>query len=64
MFVVSGGQGEVVGGTSAATPFWAGSMVLAAQLAAKDGIGGLGFLDPVLYALAANQPAAGRCSMT
>ncbi len=58
MFVVSGGQGEVVGGTSAATPFWAGSMVLAAQLAAKDGIGGLGFLDPVLYALAANQPAA------
>jgi kumamolisin len=52
MFVVSDGEGEVVGGTSAATPFWAGSMVLAEQLAAKGGINRLGFLDPVLYALA------------
>ncbi|MGH2465752.1 MAG: S53 family peptidase, partial [Candidatus Limnocylindrales bacterium] len=52
MFVVSDGEGEVVGGTSAATPFWAGSMVLAAQAAAKSGIAKLGFLDPVLYALA------------
>ena len=59
MFVVSAGQGEVVGGTSAATPFWAGSMVLAAQLAAKDGIIKLGFLDPVLYALAAAHQADG-----
>ncbi len=55
MFVVSNGEGEVVGGTSAATPFWAGSMVLAQELAAKDGIAKLGFLDPVLYALAAGQ---------
>ncbi len=53
MFVVSDGEGEVVGGTSAATPFWAGSMVLAQELAAKDGIAKLGFIDPVLYALAA-----------
>jgi subtilase family serine protease len=53
LFVVSGGQAEEVGGTSAATPFWAGSMVLAAQLAATDGISGLGFLDPVLYSIAA-----------
>ncbi len=53
LFVVSGGQAEEVGGTSAATPFWAGSMVLAAQLAATDGITGLGFLDPVLYSIAA-----------
>jgi kumamolisin len=53
MFVISDGEDEVVGGTSAATPFWAGSMVLAQQLAAKDGAGKLGFLDPVLYALAA-----------
>jgi len=59
MFVVSGGQGEVVGGTSAATPFWAGSMVLAQELAAKNGINGLGFLDPVLYALAAAHQADG-----
>ncbi len=54
MFVVSDGESEVVGGTSAATPFWAGSMVLAAQLAAKSGINRLGFLDPVLYAVAAS----------
>ena len=52
MYVISAGNEEVIGGTSAATPFWAGSMVLAAQLAAKDGIAKLGFLDPVLYALA------------
>jgi kumamolisin len=52
VFVVSDGKGEVVGGTSAATPFWAGSMVLAEQLAAKGGINRLGFLDPILYALA------------
>ena len=59
MFVVSDGQGEVVGGTSAATPFWAGSMALAAQLAAKGGIGRLGFLDPVIYAVATAHQADG-----
>jgi kumamolisin len=59
MFVVSDGEGEVVGGTSAATPFWAGSMVLAQELAAKDGIGKLGFLDPILYSLAAAHQADG-----
>ena len=59
MFVVSDGEGEVVGGTSAATPFWAGSMVLAQELATKDGIGKLGFLDPVLYSLAAAHQADG-----
>jgi kumamolisin len=59
LFVVSGGTEEVIGGTSAATPFWAGSMVLAAQLAAKDGISRLGFLDPVLYAVAAAHQADG-----
>jgi subtilase family serine protease len=59
MFVVSDGEGEVVGGTSAATPFWAGSMVLAAQLAAKGGITKLGFLDPVLYAVAAAHASDG-----
>jgi len=59
LFVVSGGQAEVIGGTSAATPLWAGSMVLAAQLAAKDGITKLGFLDPTLYAVAAGHQADG-----
>ncbi len=59
LFVVSRGKGEVIGGTSAATPFWAGSMVLAAQLAAQGGISRLGFLDPVLYALASAHESDG-----
>ena len=46
-----------VGGTSAAAPFWAGSMVLAKQLANQQGIPALGALGPQLYALAAEQPA-------
>jgi kumamolisin len=43
----------IVGGTSAATPFWAGSMALVQQLAAQRGAGPLGFVDPLLYQLAA-----------
>jgi kumamolisin len=59
LFVVSDGQGEVVGGTSAATPFWAGSMALAAELASNDGLKGLGFVAPVLYAVGAAHQADG-----
>lgn len=54
------GQGLVngqVGGTSAASPFWAGSMVLAAQMAANEGVDGLGALGPTLYQVSAEQPA-------
>ncbi len=50
--VFSDGQAIEVGGTSAATPFWAGSMLLVTQYAADKGIGRLGFVDPILYALA------------
>jgi kumamolisin len=47
-----------VGGTSAATPLWAASMVLVKQAAAKQGVARLGFVDPILYALASSpQPA-------
>lgn len=49
-------SGEV-GGTSAAAPFWAASMLLAQQLAQREGIGALGPLGPVLYQVAAAQPA-------
>ena len=59
LFVVSRGRAEVIGGTSAATPFWAGSMVLATQLAAQGGISRIGFLDPVLYALASAHESDG-----
>jgi kumamolisin len=42
----------VVGGTSAATPFWASSMVLIRQFAQGQGVNGLGFVNPVLYQIA------------
>jgi kumamolisin len=45
-----------VGGTSAATPFFAGSMVLTQQLAQREGIAFATPLGPVLYQLAAEQP--------
>lgn len=56
-FVVSGGQLFPVGGTSAATPFWAGSLVLIRQLAQKQGAGKLGFIAPMLYQLAKTKPS-------
>jgi subtilase family serine protease len=51
-------QGRVsskVGGTSAAAPFWASSMLLTQQYAASQGIAQLGPLGPVLYQVAAQQ---------
>jgi kumamolisin len=49
----SGGNYGEAGGTSAAAPFWAASMLLVRQYAAQQGVGRLGFVDPMLYALAA-----------
>lgn len=46
-----------VGGTSAAAPFWAASMLLTQQLAQSQGVAALGPLGPVLYQVAAQQPA-------
>jgi kumamolisin len=45
-----------VGGTSAAAPFWASSMLLTQQFAATQGVAQLGPLGPVLYQVAAQQP--------
>ena len=45
-----------VGGTSAASPFWVGSMVLTRQLANSKGIATLGALGPLLYQVAAARP--------
>jgi len=45
-----------VGGTSAAAPFWAASMLLTQQLAAREGVAAVGPLGPVLYQVAAEQP--------
>lgn len=46
-----------VGGTSAATPFWAASLVLIQQYASQHGVGSLArcFAAPILYDLAAKK---------
>jgi len=54
----TGGAMTVAGGTSAATPFWAASMVLVAEYAARHGTGQLGFVDPMLYAIASRPQRA------
>lgn len=46
-----------VGGTSAAAPFWAASMALTRQLGASEGLATFGPIGPVLYQVAAGQPA-------
>jgi kumamolisin len=48
-------SGEV-GGTSAAAPFWAASMLLTQQLAQREGVASLGPLGPALYQVSAAQP--------
>ncbi|MHB8577781.1 MAG: S53 family peptidase [Dehalococcoidia bacterium] len=58
VYFATGGQGdsghaEIIGGTSASTPIWAGIVALANQAAGK----GLGNINPTLYSLG----AAGRC---
>ena len=54
----TGGAMTVAGGTSAATPFWAASMAVVAEYAGHHRAGQLGFVDPMLYAIAARpQPA-------
>jgi uncharacterized repeat protein (TIGR01451 family) len=53
IFVVSSGGSEgIFGGTSAATPLWAGFMALVNQQAVSNGRPPIGFLAPVVYALA------------
>jgi hypothetical protein len=47
------------GGTSAASPLWAGFMALERELAATNGVGPRGFLNPVLYAIGQTKGAGG-----
>ena len=49
------GWGQV-GGTSASSPFWAASMLLIRELAEREGVGPLGYVNPMLYELAASHP--------
>jgi kumamolisin len=46
------GQLLELGGTSAAAPFWAASMLLIRQYAQRQGTGPLGFVNPMLYQIA------------
>ncbi len=48
------GAAEVVGGTSAAAPLWAGYAALINQQRAVNGLGPVGFMNPVLYPVAAS----------
>ncbi len=53
VFVVSsGGSQSLVGGTSCASPLWAGFMALINQQAAAQGRSSVGFLAPQVYAIA------------
>ena len=52
--VYQGGDFTQVGGTSAATPFWAAATALIAQYAQQHGVSRLGFIDPILYAIASS----------
>jgi hypothetical protein len=46
-----GGEGSAVGGTSVASPLWAGLTALVNQQAATNGHASLGFANPALYAI-------------
>jgi len=51
--ICNNGEWISVGGTSAATPLWAGFMALANQKAAASGNPAVGFLNPAIYAIGA-----------
>ena len=51
-------EAGVSGGTSAASPFWAASMLLIEQYAERHGVKKLGFVAPALYDIAQHQNAA------
>jgi subtilase family serine protease len=55
-FIVVDGEESRAGGTSASSPFWAGVTSLFEQMVEQTGLPGLGYLNPTLYALAAQSP--------
>jgi hypothetical protein len=64
--VFFGGQPRGRAGTSNSAPLWAGFVGLANQLGAKNGVGQVGFANPVHYAIGQtrNQPAPNLYSLT
>ncbi len=53
--IADNGQGEPVGGTSAAAPLWAAFTSLINQQAFENGEAPVGFLNPAIYAIAQSQ---------
>lgn len=49
----SNGSSLTVGGTSCATPLWAGFAALVNQEAASNGVSSIGFINPAIYTLGA-----------
>jgi uncharacterized repeat protein (TIGR01451 family) len=50
--VANGGEQGLVGGTSCASPLWAGFMALVNQQAAANNVAPPGFINPAVYAIA------------
>ena len=50
--IFTSGQWQVIGGTSASAPLWAGYTALINQLRAQNGLTSLGFANPTFYAMA------------
>jgi uncharacterized repeat protein (TIGR01451 family) len=62
VFVIAdGGVQYLAGGTSCASPLWAGFTALVNQQAAAKGMPVVGFINPALYAIAANAPSYAVC---
>jgi kumamolisin len=58
MVVFSRGRVHEIGGTSAAAPFWAATLLLAREYAQRHHAADPGFIAPALYRLAANSRTA------
>lgn len=56
--IVQDGRLDEAGGTSASSPFWAASTLLVDEYARQQGAGRLGFVAPLLYAIAGNDRPA------
>jgi hypothetical protein len=52
VWIVANGQGSAVGGTSVASPLWAGIAALVNQQSSASGLPPIGFANPALYAIA------------
>ncbi|MBM4409697.1 MAG: S8/S53 family peptidase, partial [Chloroflexi bacterium] len=55
-YTVEGGGWSIVGGTSGAAPFWAGITALFGEVNERAGVGEIGFINPLLYAIAESAP--------